>query len=108
MVCQEIGLTAYGSPRRVKRWLDGDSDPDYQGTMAILLRLGMLRDVPETAEPAHRQEEHDPLLLLRELLVAVAATQATSGLVVDRLEALEHVLEVQEHPAEGQQSADEG
>ncbi len=48
-LARKLGLTAYESPKRVKRWLDGENEPDYKATMAILEALGLLRDIDNEA-----------------------------------------------------------
>lgn len=42
-LARKIGLTEYGSPKRVSRWLSGENEPDYKATIALLDALGLLR-----------------------------------------------------------------
>jgi len=41
-LARELGLEPYDSPKRVRRWLDGENEPDYKATMTILDRIGAL------------------------------------------------------------------
>ena len=42
-LARELGLEPYDSPKRVRRWLDGENEPDYKATMTILERIGALK-----------------------------------------------------------------
>lgn len=44
-----IGLEAYASPLRVKRWLEGIAKPDYEATLILLRYVGLLRETPGQA-----------------------------------------------------------
>ena len=39
---RKINLTSYEAPKRVRRWADGENDPDFEGTMLILEAVGWL------------------------------------------------------------------
>lgn len=41
-LARKLDLTPYDSPKRVRRWLDGENEPDYEATMTILDRIGAL------------------------------------------------------------------
>jgi len=41
-LARKLGLSPYDSPKRVRRWLDGENEPDYEATMTILNRMGAL------------------------------------------------------------------
>ena len=41
-LARKLGLQPYDSPKRVRRWLDGETAPDYEATMTILDRIGAL------------------------------------------------------------------
>ena len=50
-LAKRLGLGAYSSPRRISRWLDGETRPNYEATMAMLDLLGAINwDV--LAQPA--------------------------------------------------------
>lgn len=82
-----LGLTAYTSPRRVKRWIDGDADPDYAAAMALLEELGMLRAprgakaASEASSAVHPQSLEAQVAelsqLIRETLAELREAQST-------------------------------
>src|SRR4051812_19249298 len=41
-IARKLGLTDYGAPQRVRRWINGRNGPDYEGTMAMLQAAGWL------------------------------------------------------------------
>lgn len=41
-LARKLDLRPYDSPKRVRRWLDGENEPDYEATMTILYRIGAL------------------------------------------------------------------
>lgn len=45
-LARKLQLTAYESPKRVKRWLAGTNEPNYSETMALLAIAGRLSDEP--------------------------------------------------------------
>ncbi len=51
-LARKLQLTAYDSPRRVKRWLEGENEPSYQETLALLAIVGLLRDEPGSSATA--------------------------------------------------------
>lgn len=48
-LARKLDLKPYDSPKRVRRWLDGENEPDYEATMTILERMGALRLHQEVA-----------------------------------------------------------
>lgn len=41
-LARRLGLSAYESPKRVKRWLDGENAPRYDETIALLELAGWI------------------------------------------------------------------
>lgn len=41
-LAERLGLVPYSSPRRVTRWLEGSSEPDYEMTIALLDLVGAI------------------------------------------------------------------
>jgi len=37
-----LGFTAYSSPQRVRRWLSGENEPDYEATLQLLDIVGAI------------------------------------------------------------------
>jgi len=58
----KLGLKSAGG-QRVSRWLKGESQPDYEGMMAMLTRTGWLR-LPEDDSGEQPAPLDDPLLAL--------------------------------------------
>lgn len=52
-LAREIGMQGYSAPQRVKRWLDGTNEPDFEGTLLLLDAAGLL--ATETS-PRERQQ----------------------------------------------------
>jgi hypothetical protein len=42
-LARTLRLTGYTAPRKITRWLNGDSAPDFENTIALLEAAGMLR-----------------------------------------------------------------
>jgi hypothetical protein len=41
---RRLGLTGDYRSKRVRRWLDGTNEPDYEGTVTMLRAAGLLRE----------------------------------------------------------------
>ena len=56
-LARALGLSAYASPRRVVRWIEGENEPDYKATMALLELVGALNEeaLKPTAEDVARR-----------------------------------------------------
>lgn len=78
-LARALGLDSYGSPRRVKRWLDGETEPDYEATLRLLDAVGLLK---RDGRPRRRESASD---------VEVLAAAVKSGFqsLERRLERLE-------------------
>lgn len=71
-LARRIGLSAYDSPKRVKRWLDGENAPRYNETIALLELAGWLN--MSGGRRKAQAAPDDPL----------AALEATVELMADR------------------------
>lgn len=49
-VARALGLTDYGAPQRVARWMKGRNGPNYEGTMLMLDAAGWLNITVDRAE----------------------------------------------------------
>jgi len=62
-LAKAIKLGGYNAPQRVRRWMDGDHAPDYEGTMLMLEAAGMLNlEHPSPSEPPAGGRDDDQLL----------------------------------------------
>lgn len=73
-LARRLGLSSYESPKRVKRWLDGENAPRYDETIALLELAGWLNTAGGrrrvSAAPA------DPLEALAKGVAALEKAQA--------------------------------
>lgn len=107
---RKLGFTSYASPRKIRRWLSGENEPDYASTLLLLSAVGMLRDEPAGKDEAARQpglqelREDDRLEALRGAVAEVQSTLTDDVMpdlsdVLSRLERLEAALSPgQDHP----------
>ena len=70
-----LGLDAYESPRRVKRWLDGSNEPDYEATLNLLELVGMLRPPPQNHKRREWRQRADELRSLGQAVRSRLANQ---------------------------------
>jgi len=70
------------SPRRIKRWLDGENEPDYEATMLMLEAAGWLNMAADAQEAAASSPDH-----LEQIAGAVKAILANQAQILDRLPA---------------------
>lgn len=95
-LARALGLASYSSPRRVKRWIEGENEPDYSSTVRLLDLAGMLRSEPgETGVAAGLPALEDPRDLLAGLASVVAVSQSTNEAILERLERIELALRAQ-------------
>jgi transcriptional regulator with XRE-family HTH domain len=81
-LARALRMTGYTAPRNITRWLNGDSSPDYDSTLALLAAAGMLNldaPAPEVGEADANAQ------LLRELR---ALDRKIDTVVVPRLDEL--------------------
>ena len=48
-LARNLKMSSYSAPRNVKRWLDGETQPDYESTLLLIGAAGLLH--PESGEP---------------------------------------------------------
>jgi hypothetical protein len=85
---RKLGLGESG-PRRIKRWLEGVNEPDYEATMLMLERAGWLTSTPGAAAGPGGSTP-DPLRALAEAVADLARANLDYGA---RLEEVERRLE---------------
>lgn len=42
-LAEQLGLTKYSSPQRVRRWIAGENEPDYELTIKLLDLVGAIK-----------------------------------------------------------------
>lgn len=65
-LAKAIKLEGYNSPQRVRRWMEGNNAPDYEGTMLMLEATGWLK-IPKSRAAIR----HGRALDERELVSAI-------------------------------------
>lgn len=100
-LARELGYTTYNAPGKVKRWLKGENEPDYSGTMDLLALAGMLKEPGEATEQGEDElagRRHlTPLEEVAEQLLLQSNLLEKLTLVAERLDAQTAALE--ERPA---------
>ena len=70
-LARELGMTDYGAPRKIRDWLDGKFSPNYEATVLMLERAGLL-DL-EAGRRRRALADPSPLSPRQEYLVKAAA-----------------------------------
>jgi hypothetical protein len=87
-LARAIGLQGYSSPRNIKRWLDGENDPDFHATLQLLEAAGMLAapgEVESSSRPGRALDDER----LADALEQLADLQERQAAVLDALLARE-------------------
>jgi hypothetical protein len=85
-----LGLTDYRAPQRVRRWRVAQNGPNYEGTMLMLEKAGMLKDVPTRAStPAATARAAGATLSETELAAALRDLAAAVDAQTARLDELQ-------------------
>jgi transcriptional regulator with XRE-family HTH domain len=42
-LARALGLTSYAAPRNIRRWIEGETNPDYDATLRLLEAAGLLK-----------------------------------------------------------------
>jgi hypothetical protein len=98
-LARALGLTSYAAPKRITRWLAGETTPDYASTMLMFEKVGWLA-IPDDAsrgparEEAEGHQDRDPDRGSLAEAVAALGEATSQGLaeIRDRLESIERRL----------------